>query len=378
MHPESMLAQAGGGAATDTTNATDAIVCQCLEGHVPACAESELDRLHPGRYAALAHLQVYGKADGASTYVARRAGIAVALFLYRRHGALVHVLNEGMALDAGEALRCAAQLLRGPRAPAAVRFHAVEWQRTATSPLLQVAPCMEDAMLALPASSAAYLNGLGASTRANLKNRLNRLRRELPGFQFAVYEKEAVPPQHLRAIIDFHHRRMAEQHKTSQLDGAEEQRMRDMVARCGLVSVILSDGRCCGGSICYRHGNLVSGRVLAHDPAHDNLRLGFLCAYLTASACIDMGGIQRFHFGWGQSEYKAHLGAQPRTLSDVLIYRSALQRLRLLPWSLGLTLRGLAFHARRRIAKAIGRDSQPGQRLAAVLATLRRWRWRAG
>jgi CelD/BcsL family acetyltransferase involved in cellulose biosynthesis len=119
-----------------------------------------------------------------------------------------------------------------------------------------------------------------------------------------------------------------------------------MLARCGIVGVLTIGGHVCAGSISYRNGSVISARFLAHDSSYDLYRPGFLCAFLMCSECAERG-FRQFNFGWGKEAYKFRLGAQPRTLSDVLIYRTPLQRLRLAPLGLQLAWRGWQFQLRR-------------------------------
>lgn len=336
--------------------AADSVVCHSFPGQIPDYAEQELARLHAGRYSSLAHFEVYGHADTASTYIASRGGEPAALLLYRRDGDVVRVLNEGIPLSEAEARRLAGHLMSGDDAPAAVLFRAVAMEPAEGDALLQRVECEQDSILILPQSRQAYLASLGASTRSMLKNRLNKIKRELPGFEYKVYEQDQVDAHMVRAILDLQRTRIAGKRGAVIVDEIEEQRVLQMVARCGIVGVATVDGHCCGGSIAYRHGDTVSGLILAHDSAYDVYRMGFLCSYLMCSACTEREGIRQFNFGWGREPYKAQLGGKARALSDVAIYRSHWQRLRLAPLSLQLTLRGAMFQLRKRL-RAMRRQS---------------------
>lgn len=151
----------------------------------------------------------------------------------------------------------------------------------------------------------------------------------------------------MRTILALHRERSQGWRNAMHLDACEELRVIQMVARCGLAGIATIDGRCYGGSISYRNGDVVSARFLAQDPAYDLYQLGFLCAYLMCASCADHDDIRQFNFGWGKEAYKTRLGGQPRTLSDVVIYRNRAQRLRLAPLALQLQMRGWQFQLRR-------------------------------
>nr|WP_229256892.1 GNAT family N-acetyltransferase [Duganella lactea] len=77
-----------------------------------------------------------------------------------------------------------------------------------------------------------------------------------------------------------------------------------MVARCGLAGIATIDGRCYGGSISYRNGDVVSARFLAQDPAYDLYRPGFLCAYLMCASCADHDDIRHLTLDGGKRPIK--------------------------------------------------------------------------
>lgn len=323
------------------------VECHSYPDHIPDYAEHELARLHAGRYSSLPHFEIYGLTEQASTYVARRDAQPTTLLLYRRDGPIVRVLNEGIPLTMNEAQRFATHIFGSPQPPAAVLLRAVRMDDAPADALTQRVECEQDSVLTLPDNKENYLNSLGSCTRSLLKNRFNKIRREHPSFEFHVAEKDHVDPQHVRTILALHRARSSRWRHAMQLDAGEETRVMRMVARCGMVGVASIGGRCCGGSICYRNGDVVSARFLAHDAAYDLYRLGFLCAYLMCAACIETHEIRQFNFGWGKEAYKFRLGGQPRTLSDVMIYRSQIQRLRLAPLGLQLLGRGWQFQLRR-------------------------------
>ncbi len=348
----------------------------CHEHATPPFVEEELNRLYGGRYASLAHFRIYGHLTRASTYVARRdgsAGEAVALFLFRRRRRRVVVLNEGIRVGAEQATAFAAYMFARYTDADAVAFHFVETDALPIAFPYQRLPCGEDNMMPLPATVPAYLAGLGKSTKATLKHRLNKLKRDFPGFQFSVYEKDAVPPAYLCGILRLNRMRMDRKDKVSSIDAGEECCVIDYVKACGFVCVATIDGRLCGGAILYRLGQNFSARILAHEPAYDTHRLGFVCAYLAICECVQTAGGGVFYFGWGQSEYKYRLGAQARQLSYLVMYRSRLHVLRQAGGALDLLARSILFRCGRWLRRSARRERTLGAYLAGGIVRTGRW-----
>ncbi|MES2295430.1 MAG: GNAT family N-acetyltransferase [Pseudomonadota bacterium] len=342
----------------------------CYEGETPSFVAHELNRLYGGRYSSLAHFQIYGQAGQASTYVVRRQGQATSLFLYRRRAHQLRVLNEGIRLGHEEAARFATHMFAVDKSVSAVVFRCVDSQAGDFRLPCQRVPCAQDSVLALPSSLPQYMDSLGASTRSTIKYRMNKLKRDFPTFSFRVEERGSVAEQAIRDIIRLNRARMSRKDKVSAIDAQEERRIIDYVRECGFVGIATIDGRFCAGAITYRLGNNFAARILAHDAAFDAYRLGFVCAFLTIGACIEQGGAQ-FCFGWGQGEYKSHLGATQRQLHHVVLYRSRWHRLRH-PWLVLQTAAcGWLFRARMAWLPEGGRVRR------AAAALLRAWRARS-
>jgi hypothetical protein len=341
----------------------------------PAFLEQELNRLYGTRYSCLPYFKLYGSWHRVRAYVACDAGVAVAVFLFRCDNGCAVVLNEGMKVSEEDVNRFASYLFRNHEGVSLVAFNFVETSGQRFAFPFQRAACGQDTVLELPASAEAYTASLGSSTRSTLDNRLNRIRRELPGFRFTVYEKQDVPVHQIRDIIRLNRLRMDCKGKVSLIDEAEEERIIAYVALCGFVSVASINGRVCAGAITYRLGSNFTARILAHDPAYGSYRLGFVCAYLTICECIKAGNSRNFYFGWGQSDYKQQLGGRDRQLVHLSLFRSRLHVLGNAGAALGALLGGCAFHARRWLVKASSRKGSIRALLAdALIAAGRRLR----
>ncbi|MES2296511.1 MAG: GNAT family N-acetyltransferase [Pseudomonadota bacterium] len=294
----------------------------CYHHDVPSFALDALDRLYGGRYCCASHFQIYGLAHDTCTYVARRSGELVSVFLFRLRGASAIVLNEGMRVGAEEAGAFARYLFAHYRAATALRFRMIEDAALALALPAQRCRGAQESMLVLPPSAARYLEGLGTATRANLKRYRALLARDFPAMRFELLRGPAVSAEQVGAIVALNRERMRRKGKRSSIDAREEQCILAYVRECGLAGLASVDGRVCAGLLIYRAGRDFSARIVAHDPAYDRYRLGLLCFYFSICACIAHGAGARLYFGWGMDEYKRHLGGRPRQLGHLAIYRS--------------------------------------------------------
>jgi hypothetical protein len=321
----------------------------------PAFLERELDRLYGTRYSCLPRFKLYGSWHQVRAYVARRAGVAAAVFLFRCEKGRATVLNEGMHVSDEDANRFASYLFRNHDSVSHVAFHFVEAGAHRFAFPFQRAACGEDIMLALPPSAEAYTASLDAATRTILQQGLSQIRHALPNFSFSVYETQDVPVPVIRAIIRLDRLSAQALGMAPLIDEAEEERIIAYVALCGFVTVATSNGRICAGAITYRLGSNFTARILAHEPTGGGHLLGISWAYLTICECIKAGGSRYFYFGWGQDAYKQDLGARDRRLVHLSLFRSRLHVLRHAGPALDALVGGLAFHARRWLLRSARR-----------------------
>jgi hypothetical protein len=318
----------------------DDISISCHAHVLPSFVERELERLYGNIYSSVIHFRTYDCLDSHTcTYVARKGDKPVAIFVFRQQGDWVHVINEGMVVDAEEITRFARHIFSTCTAVDVITFHAVRVKAGGIPFLHQRLNCSEDIVLALPSTREHYLQSLGKNTRRNIRRYMERLLRSFPSFRCDAYDGAAVPEQQLREIIGFNRERMAGKNKVSTIDEREAARIIALAKSSGLVTVATIDGRICAGGIAYRCGDNYFLYVIAHDPRYDDLWIGILCCYLTICACIDRGG-KEFHFLWGRYEYKYALGAVLHNLEHLAIYRSRTQLLLHAPVALRTALDG--------------------------------------
>jgi hypothetical protein len=293
---------------------------------VPSYIDTELHKLYGNIHSTLAHLRVYGGLDEVThSYVARRQGMAVAVFLFCRDGNTVHVINEGMAIGEEELDRFAGHVFSGWPEVSAIRLHAVQSNVRQLRVPYQQYVCTANIVLPLPATAEEYIAGLGKNMRRNLRRYMDKLKRDFPSFRYEVFEKGAASEQHIREIIDLNRARIAGKNIRYALDD-EVEKVIALVRECGMVGVMTIDGCVVGGTVGYFGGDNYFFKVISHDPRYNGYSAGILCCYLTICECIARG-CREYNFMWNEYEYKFALGAHSRSLHHLVVYRSRLHML---------------------------------------------------
>lgn len=287
---------------------------------IPAFVEHGLDKLYQALFASLPQLQLTDMAD-ISTYAARHRGKLSAIFLYRRRGRRLRVVNEGMHLHAEELDRFATNAFRRYPELRVLHFHAVDvtpgdlpW------PALHFA-ATEDIVILLPDSEEAYLAQLGKTRRKALRQHQSRAERACGPLEHRVLRGDEISVSVVDRIIAFNHARMAVRHRASALDERVRAQLLYLLRARGEVGLLLAGGRLCAGALTYRIGTHVYSLVNAHDPEFDEFSMGTLCRLHMISAAIN-SGVTHFHLLGGQWSTKRHAGATCQRLDHWVIYRS--------------------------------------------------------
>ncbi len=344
------------------------------EHAVPPAVEADMERLYQNLYATVEHHRMHGGIDSTtSVYVARKDGRAVAALLFRRDGEKVRVLNEQMRMDAEEIGRFARCIFARYADVNLISFHAVDAGVDRLPFPCQRFNCTEDIVLALPSSADAYRASLGKATRSYINRYLNKLRRDFPSLRHDVYLPGQVSEQQIRSIIALNTERMTGKSRQSYIDDAEAARIVHFAQTRGLVSVITIDGRLCAGAINFRIGDHFFLKVIAHDPAYNDYRLGTLCCYLGICECIARGGAE-YHFLWGRYEYKYRLLGVQRDLSHVMLYRSRAQMMFNGGTAIRMACAGIGLRARSWLLERLKQDGGLGRSLRLTATALQRLR----
>ncbi|HEY0843922.1 MAG TPA: GNAT family N-acetyltransferase [Noviherbaspirillum sp.] len=312
---------------------TDGISLACHEGAVPAAIEAALPALYGNIHSTLAHLRIYGGLDQVThTYVARRHGNIIAVFLFRLDGDVIRVINEGMQVGDHEIDRFAGYVFAKWRWVKVIIFHAIESTIRMPAYLCQRYVCTANIVLPLPSTADAYVASLGKNMRRNLRRYMDKLKRAHPSFRFDVFEREGADERHVRELLNLNRARITGKNKAFAIDD-EEEKIIALVKETGLVGVATIDGQVMGGAVGYLVGDCYHFKIIAHDPKYNDYSAGILSCYLMICECIRRG-CREYNFMWNEYEYKFALGAFSRGLEHVVIYRSRLQFL-LHPWLAG-------------------------------------------
>ena len=325
----------------------DAISSEFYQAPLPGFIWPVLEHLYQSIFCSLPHLRVYGSlSPQTQVWVGRgRDGVILALLIFEVRHRTVRVLNEVCSLQA-MMLEAFAQalFLRQPQLSAIV-LHAIhlqqQTQKIQPTQQLLVYPqhqlvFSEDFVLSLPPTEDAYLASLSRQTREKIRYHLSRSRRKQPSLQFRIVRDRSINNSDIDAVIQLNRARMASKRRRFGMDSVEEGNLHTILHECGLVALIEIDHIVCAGLLCTVSGQDVFMHVIAHDPQHDDLRLGFLCCYLTIQSMI-AERMARFHFLWGHYDYKTRLGGKEQPLVRIILYKSRLHMARhpvLLTWYL--------------------------------------------
>jgi len=238
----------------------------------------------------------------------------------------VQVINEGMWLDAIEITRFANYIFTAMPSATAISFNAVRLHIDTLPFPYQRYDCTAYTAIPLPATTDAYLAGLGKNMRRNIRRYMNKLMADFPSFRFEVVERDAIDEQQVRAIIELNRARIAGKQLPYMLDG-EIDKVIHCTRECGLVGVATIDDRVCGGLVGFHIGDTYFAKVIAHDPRYNDYSAGILCAYAMIDACIARG-CKEFNWMWNEYEYKIALGAKRHELAHLTLYRSRAHMLR--------------------------------------------------
>jgi hypothetical protein len=288
---------------------------------IPAFVEAELLRLYQNPFSTLAKFRTYDSLDKASTYVVRKRGEIVSVFLFRHEGRRVKVLNEFLKTGEEELNRFAHHIFSTFKS-----IDAIDFGPTHTTPAKLAFPCHrvdcnEDIVVSLPGRTEDYLASLGRSTRQNINHYEKKLKREFPTLSTVVHENENINEHQFRSVIKLNRERMASKSKSHGCDEQEERRLYTLAKTAGLLMVLSIDGKICAGAICCRAGSNFFLYVIAHDSDFNQFGLGTYCCYRVISECISRGG-KEFHFLWGREQYKYRFLGIQQDFDLLTIYRS--------------------------------------------------------
>lgn len=180
---------------------------------------------------------------------------------------------------------------------------------------------VEDFVIDLPDTPAAYLASLGSRTRQQIPQHMRRLQREW-GDELQIrylVDKEIMRERFAELVALNRARREAKGARYLWTSELLEQRWR-LARRQGVLCEIRRGATLVSGTLTYLHRGHAYTAVLGHDMAFEKLHVGKIGLWLTIEQMIKRG-IQRHHLLWGWSPYKVRFGAVEERLYDVTIFR---------------------------------------------------------
>jgi hypothetical protein len=306
------------------------------ENAIPEFVERELEQLYESIYCTLARFHVYDSPAGASTYVARDGEAIRAIFLFRRHGGEVRVLNQQITVARDELERFARTIFARYQPVRLISFYAIAATLDQFPFVHQRYVALEENILQLPANPEQYLARMSSNLRSSLQRAEKKIQRAHPSFEVRVLAPPQVTEDLVRGLIAFAAARMAVKRKQIYIGEQEADKLMRMISSHGFVVVATIDGQLCGGSIWYSVGGRDFMHINAHDPRFDQFMLGNQVLVRGILHCIKRGGRECWLMG-GFGTHKAKFKAAPQYLETLLIYRSRL---------------GYLFHCRRAGAAA--------------------------
>lgn len=307
----------------------DLISSEFYQEPLPTFIWPLLERLYQSIFCSLPHLRVYQSLNPQTqVWIGRRSdGAIMALLVFEIQQCTVRVLNEVCTLPASALGAFAHALFRRQPQLSAIVLHAIHRLEQALPYPQHQLVFSEDFVLDLPHTDGDYLASLSRSTREKIRYHLARSRRKQPGLQFRIVRDQSINAADVDAVIQFNRARMASKGRRFGMDSVEQGRLHALLRERGLLGLIEIDQQVCAGLLCSISGTDVFMHVIAHDPQHDDLRLGFLCCYLTIQNAI-AEHMTRFHFLWGHYDYKTRLGGREQPLASVVLYKSRLHMAR--------------------------------------------------
>jgi hypothetical protein len=295
-----------------------------FEESIPDFAENALEVLYENIYSTLARLRIHEHPERASTYVAMEGGAIRSVILFRKEGREIRVLNQQVALEADEIALFCQTIFRRFKSVGIISFYAVETTLAGLPfPSLRYFS-LEENVLRLPATEAAYFQGISANFRATLRRVEKRIKENFPSFDIRIVSKTEVTEELVRELIKLAGARMAAKQKGAYIGDDDVDNIMRLARTHGHFVAATVDGQLCAGSIWYSVGGRSFMHVIAHDPRFDEFKLGNLVQLKGILHWIAQGGRECWLMG-GFQVHKAKFGAQPRHLHSIVLYRSRQQ-----------------------------------------------------
>lgn len=307
-------------------NAICAVESEFYETLLPDFIWPAVETLYHSIFCSEPHLRINGSINidshgNTCAWVRRKKGVIKAVILFNCERGIAKVANEVITLSADDISEFSNAIFKRYSKVSAIFFHAVSFNEKVFLYPSQWMKFSEDFVLSLPVLEKNWFDSLSKQTREKIRYHTRRSQRKQPDLNFRHTSGSQISDADLSAIIEMNRARMKIKGRKFGMDIAEENNLKALLRERGLVTMMQADGKLCAGLLSTVCGKDIFMHVIAHDPAYDDLRLGFLCCCQTIQLTIGQG-LQRFHFLWGEYDYKTRLGGQRQDLMDLVIYKS--------------------------------------------------------
>jgi len=178
-----------------------------------------------------------------------------------------------------------------------------------------------DHILYLPSTIDDYYLSLGSKMRRNLKSSQAKLLRDFPQVKFLTVFGTEITEDIIKRVIQLNIERMKHKGVVPGKNDEDIKKIYDYSKYYGCVAYIEIDGKIIAGNICYILNDRIFGYVTAHDNKFSSYNIGYLCQLYLTQTLIEKG-LSKFHFLWGNSEYKIKLLAKPQSLFSYHVHRT--------------------------------------------------------
>jgi hypothetical protein len=178
-----------------------------------------------------------------------------------------------------------------------------------------------DFIIPLPESMEDYMSMLGKQTRKHIKYYVNRASRDFPDFVFRKQNKVEISRDEIRKVIQMHRVTLVRKQGRNILTEEYERKIGLFSAHYGMLCTVEMDGRTVAGTLSYLVDTSVFLHVLSFDYNYAKYNAGQVALFLTIEDLINKG-YKKFHFLWGDLEYKKRFGGKPHDFYTYLLFKN--------------------------------------------------------
>ena len=177
-----------------------------------------------------------------------------------------------------------------------------------------------DHIIELPLTIDDYLFQFGNHAK-KIRYYKSKLSRDHPDIKFVVKCGSEINENIVNKIVQLNIDRMKSKGIVSGKDDIDKLYIHKYSQYYGLACFIELDNEIIAGSISYILKNRVYGIVISHDNNFNKYSIGQMCIIYTIQISIEKG-MRKFHFLWGENEYKARLLAKPQPIFSYFVYKN--------------------------------------------------------